>query len=56
MCFIENEVFMWKMGRNVFGNDFGLGNKLKSLFWVPKLDFLTSEPGNTGTPVILIDQ
>ena len=54
---------MWKMGRdgsewvrNVFGNYFGLGNKLNSLFLGPKLDFLTSEPGNTGTPVILINQ
>ena len=63
---------MWKMGRdgsgwvgNVFGNDFGLGKKLKSLFWTPNWIFLlvnleilehksfvlTSEPGNTGTPV-----
>ena len=54
---------MWEMGRdgsgwvgNVFGNDFGFGNKLKSLFWVPNWIFLTSEPGNTGTPVILINR
>ena len=54
---------MWKIGRdgsgltyNEFGNDFGLGNKLKSRFWIPKLDFLIRDPGNTGTPVILINQ
>ena len=45
-----------EMVEDVFGNDFGLGNKLKSLFWIPKLDFLIWDPGNTGTPVILINQ
>ena len=54
---------MWKMDRddsemveNVFGNGFGLGNKLKSLFGFPKVDCLTQDPGNTETPVILINQ
>ena len=54
---------MWEMGRdgsgwvgNVFGNDFGLGNKLKSRFWIPELDFSIRDPGNTGTPDILINQ